>query len=491
MIENSKQIHDNTAIHSKHDVDSRLSLALLVFIGILISLLASYHISEGNWFIVGVTVALVSAIVLLFAQPFLGVIAWLVIMPFVSALPRSDLVYWAIYRILPPFLLFLAVFSRMVKDRQYPTARLGPPELTMIILVMYIPASIILTQASPSLAIIRFGDRVILPFCMYLVMRLLAPREKEFTQLVWAALFIALSQSIVGFLSWYAPHVLPKIWHYLNGIRTTGTVKDPDLYALLLVFSAVLLIHAAVNKKSILTRLFFYLVSGICALFAFLSLERAAWLGGLFVTIGLVFLFPKTMLRLLFFGVIVAIILSAGILSTHVSLSIERFSESNPVYDRLVVFDAMSQMFAEKPMSGWGYETLDGDIQQYYRRVGEASISTRLVTSHNTYMTILTELGLLGFILYIFPVIWWFILSGRVWRRIPKSGYWSRPLLGSLWLIMGFNFTICNFFDMRWFGIGLILWWMVLGLIANMVYPYLKNRELMPVFQPALEIRHE
>jgi len=36
---------------------------------------------------------------------------------------------------------------------------------------------------------------------------------------------------------------------------------------------------------------------------------------------------------------------------------------------------------------------------------------------------------------------------------------------------------------MRWFGIGLVLWWMVLGLIANFVYPYLKGRQLLPAIQ--------
>ncbi len=484
MNETHHSIQDNTAKPIHQNLNGGFSLVLLVFTGILIGLLAAYHISEGNWFIVGVAVVLVAAIILLFAQPFFGILVWLVMLPFVSALPRADLLYWAIYRIMPLFLLFIVIFSRMIKVRPYPPARLGVPELSMIILVMYIPASIILTQASPSVALIRFGDRILLPFCLYLVMRLLNLGEKEFLQLVWVALFIGITQSFVGFLSWYAPHVLPEVWHYLNGIRTTGTVKDPDLYALLLVFCAVLLIQAAENKKSIIWRLIFYLITGVCALFAFLSFERAAWLGGVFVTIGLIYLFPKTILRLLLVGLILVIILSGGILSAHLSLSVERFSEASPVYDRLVVFDAMTQMFLEKPMLGWGYETLDGDIQEYYRRVGEASIATRLVTSHNTYMTVLTELGFIGFFLYMFPVIWWLILSVRVWPRLPKTGYWNRTLLGSLWLIMGFNFTISNFFDMRWFGIGLVLWWLILGLIANIVYPYLKNHDYRPPTQP-------
>lgn len=225
-------------------------------------------------------------------------------------------------------------------------------------------------------------------------------------------------------------------------------------------------------------RFILYIAIGLCAIFVFLSLERAAWLGGILVTIGLVILYPKVMVRLIVIGSIVMAILGTGILSTHFSLSVKRFSETSQVYDRIVIFDAMSQMFQQKPMLGWGYETLDQNIQHFYRRVGEASITTSVVTSHNTYMTVLTELGLIGFTLYLFPVIWWLVLSFKIWPRMPKEGLWSRSLLAGLWLVMLFNFTVSNFMDMRWFETGITLWWMILGLIANMVYPYLKGRSI-------------
>jgi O-antigen ligase len=483
VIKTDNQFPVENIARMKHVLGSKNFLWLLVILGIMLALTASYLISEGVWFVVVAIVTLVAAFLLLFAHPFSGVLLWLLIMPFISVLPNGDFIYWAVYRFLPLFLLFLAIFSRTINLRHHPVARMGPPELAMIILLVLSPLSILFNQTDTFVSLVRFADRMILPFCMYLAIRLLAPREKELKQLKWVALFIAISQSLIGLLSWFAPQVLPEVWHYLNGARTTGSLKDPNLYALMLSFSAIILVHAAVNGKSALNRLIFLLAIGSCALFAFLSLERASWLGGFFITIGLVILFPKTMLRLLIISAIATVILSAGIFSAHVTLSIDRFGDVNPVYDRLVVFDAMAQMFFERPLLGWGYESLDQHVQSYYRQVGEASIATRLVTSHNTYMTVLTELGLFGFILYMFPVAWWLILSIRVWGRIPKEGFWSRRLLGSLWLIMGFNFTICNFFDMRWFGIGLVLWWMVLGLIANMVYPHLKGRQPVSAVQ--------
>jgi O-antigen ligase len=275
-------------------------------------------------------------------------------------------------------------------------------------------------------------------------------------------------------VSWYAPQRLPESWLNLQGARTTGSLEDPDLYAAMLTFCGLILIHSAVNRKKGLVGFGFLLTSSLCAIFAFLSLERAAWLGGLFVTIGLLIFYPRTMFRLIILASIVFSTLGIGILSSPLALSVERLSHANPIFDRVVVFDAMLQMFRMKPVWGWGYETLDDHVQQFYRQVGEASILRHQITSHNTYLTILTELGLVGFILYMFPVVWWFVLSIRVWRRLPKDGLWSRSLLAVLWLAILFQFTVSNFIDMRWFEIGLTLWWLTLGLIANVVYPYLR-----------------
>jgi len=449
----------------------------LVFFGLILAVIAAFLISQGYWVIVLAAVAAVPMIVLLSAHPFSGVMIWLLVMPFVSVLPNSDMGYWVIYRIMPPLLLFLAIISRIFNVREHPAVRFGPPELTLGILILVVPGTILFAQANPGLALIRFGDRMVLPFIMYLTIRLAAPREKELSQLKWVALLIAISQSIIGMLSWIAPQVLPQLWHYLQGERTTGSLRDPDLYAAVLVFSATILVHTAVNVKSRIIRYFFFLAAGSCAIFAILSLERAAWLGGIFVVLGLVFLYPKIMIRLIIISTIFMAFVGVEILATNSTTSLlSRFSESDPVYDRFVIFDAMAQMVELKPVFGWGYETLDQNIQQFYRRVGEASLS-RIVTSHNTYMTILTELGLVGFIFYLFPVAWWLVLSLRVWRRMPKNGLWSRALLAVFWLALLFQFIVSNFFDMRWFEIGLTLWWMTLGFIANMVYPYLKGRD--------------
>jgi O-antigen ligase len=130
-------------------------------------------------------------------------------------------------------------------------------------------------------------------------------------------------------------------------------------------------------------------------------------------------------------------------------------------------------MIKIKPFFGWGYDNFDRYSQQFHTRVGESVIGRYYVSSHNTYLTILVELGLVGFFFYLFPFGWWLLLTIRVWPRLPREGFWSRSLLAVLWLAVGAHIIPSNFLDMAYSPFGLTLWWLELALIADMIYPYL------------------
>ncbi|HSQ17132.1 MAG TPA: hypothetical protein VLM83_05490, partial [Anaerolineales bacterium] len=189
MIEIINEKPEMNTGRTKPAQDPRFNVLLLVLLGLLLAVIAAYLISQGNWVIAASVVILIPSAFLLNGQPFLGVILWLMVMPFVSVFPRSDLAYWMFYRIMPPALLGLAVLSRILKVRTHPPARIGPPELAMGLLALMVPGLITLLQTDGNRALIRFGDRMIIPFCMYLVVRLTAPRKNEFIHLQWVALF--------------------------------------------------------------------------------------------------------------------------------------------------------------------------------------------------------------------------------------------------------------------------------------------------------------
>ena len=85
----------------------------------------------------------------------------------------------------------------------------------------------------------------------------------------------------------------------------------------------------------------------------------------------------------------------------------------------------------------------------------------------------MAEMGLMGFLLYHLPVLWWLRLSAKAWRHLPKNGFQGRSWLVTLWLAMLSQFFISNFNDILTnYYFVTVLWWMYLGLIANLVWPH-------------------
>jgi O-antigen ligase len=138
-------------------------------------------------------------------------------------------------------------------------------------------------------------------------------------------------------------------------------------------------------------------------------------------------------------------------------------------------------MFRAKPVFGWGFGTYDRYDWQFMERVGNAAPTSWDVqhgTSHNTYITILAETGVVGFFFLFLPLIWWLVLSIKVLPRLPRQGFWSWRLLVVLWLPILFYLISTQVMDMRFFWYQIGVWWMLLGLIASLVQTYLRPGDL-------------
>jgi O-antigen ligase len=165
-------------------------------------------------------------------------------------------------------------------------------------------------------------------------------------------------------------------------------------------------------------------------------------------------------------GVALALTLVAGawgaISSTQVYKS--RFSNTSNVQIRVVI-DQLSVNLAErKPIFGWGYGSFDVAKSQ---ASFDPSPFTRDVvlfyTSHNTFLTILVETGLVGLCLV---VLQWLVLARRTLAPVLRgtSQEWTFVALVSMlavWVIAA------GTFDMRFFPLGMALPWLAAGLMRQ------------------------
>ena len=448
------------------NLNKLIAISLSVGLGLSLGFLSS----RGDWLYAIILACTIPAVILFSTRPFLGVTIWLLLMPLSSALPNSILIYWVVHRMLIPVTLIMTILSRLTNVPKRQPFHIKFPDVCVLFLAAYIPVSFLFLDNMSGDLVRKFLDRMLIPIIMYLAVRSSHLDKKNIKILEWTVLIVAIIQISIGFSSWVFPSLLPRVWRHNIGYRTAGSLGDPAVYTSLLAFCALLLINAAMQRKKDLIRFFYLIISGLCFLGVFISLSRGSWVGGVLVIVGLVIFFGKKIIQVILSGGFVLLILAISLFSDQISMVTKRINEQQPIDDRIVVSDAMLQMVLEKPIMGWGYDSLNSNLANYYRNVGSASINIGFTTSHNTFLTVLTELGIVGFLLYILPFIWLLKQSINIWNDKKEKNNDRWFLLISIWLGCLQYFVVSNFMDMRFFPIGLTLWWIILGLIANLVY---------------------
>jgi O-antigen ligase len=243
-----------------------------------------------------------------------------------------------------------------------------------------------------------------------------------------------------------------------------------------MVFSGLVILQSALSHAHTkLIRFGLFVVYALSVYMVFFSFSRGSWLGLVFVLSGLFLIYPKFTFR---FGAItsfvILIVLGSGLLDPHIDFAQQRFYSDNSeetALSRLPVIYGSIRMFQAKPIFGWGYENFDRFDYQFQGRVGELVTPEKDHASHNVYLTILAEQGILGISFYLLPVLWWLVATIKVFPKMPQDGFWSRKLLLFFWLVAIFNIVVNNFSNMRIeFGLG--LWWVNLSFIATMIESY-------------------
>jgi O-antigen ligase len=451
---------------------------ILILLGIGMGMVTAYLIAGGRWQLaVGLILAL-PVFILLHRYPWLGVLIWLVVTPFFVETDNAGdrRVYWIIHRGLPLITLAIFLVSQSLGINRRKLPRLRWPEYAMAGYLIVSLLSIYFQNNDPLATVYIFYDRVFIPMCLYLLVRLCDPQEPEIQNLFRVAFFIAISQAVLGILFWSAPSLLPAKW--LSGDpRATGSLRSYGVYSSVLVFASLLVLQGAMTRRPGLSRNLWIGAFIIGMIGVFLSYSRGSWLGGMVIAAGLFSMYPKFMFRLSIAAGLALIVLAGWLLADQIEFARQRLNSTETALDRLPVFYAAVHMFEERPLFGWGYENFDRFDRRYQERVGELVSPGKDHASHNVYLTLLAEQGIMGLALFLAPLVYWLLVSLTVIRKMSISGLWNRNFLIKLWLILLNFMIISNFTNLK--GVyGLGMWWLTLGLITVVVTPYYVPAEL-------------
>jgi O-antigen ligase len=239
-----------------------------------------------------------------------------------------------------------------------------------------------------------------------------------------------------------------------------------------------LLFQRAMNCRSGRVRAALLSAFSLALFCVLLTFSRGSWLAGVVVLLGLILLYPRATIRLTIILAAPALFVGSSVLANEVAWAWERLNAEGTAQGRIILFNTGIRMAEARPLFGWGYGDYDRYDDQFKTRVADIPVRVDS-TSHNTYLTLITELGLVAFLFYTLPLAYWMVASVKVWQRLPRLGFWSQRLLGMLWLVMIAHIIVSNFMDMiRFNQFGTSVWWIVLGFIANIAYPLLVSGDI-------------
>ena len=147
------------------------------------------------------------------------------------------------------------------------------------------------------------------------------------------------------------------------------------------------------------------------------TMTRAVWLSSGASMVALVLLFKNSKLRLAFTAVLLLAIAGLAVVVSATQLGGalgDRLEESAPVDYRKAVYAGGWQMFFERPHIGWGFHQMPADLPNYV-----SEFHGKVLYPHNTYLEILVENGVLGFLLYAWLMweLWRLGCAGLVGRK--------------------------------------------------------------------------
>ena len=270
------------------------------------------------------------------------------------------------------------------------------------------------------------------------------PPWPEWTQI--AVVFSTAASALIG------------LWVYMSGknpfyaksigssdeIRITGAASiDPNAYSIVMVVALVWAVYRALRltgwKRNLYAGAALVLVVGIL-----LTYSRSAWVTCICTAVFALFwlrryITPKRVTVVVLAGIIGLFFLPQDVVDRFTSLfSAEKRQEDMSLNRRALYIKVGYNIFKDKPLLGCG----PGNFPVLYQQARYQEIPIQVGVprmAHNMYLTVLTESGLVGLVIYMGFLISTLLAQRRIAARMPGDFNFGRALMVSFvaLLVMG------------------------------------------------------
>lgn len=346
---------------------------------------------------------------------------WVVTLPF-AQWSLYELGFMNLYmdRIILVFLLLMFLFCLSIR-------RITLSKISVVELLMLGFTLVCLVSAFKSNALDRYGIGTLLsayiyPFGAYYLTRMFIQEEKYVRRLSIVLTCLGLYLAYVGICEQLSPdlvfprYIVDPRYIISNVGRSVGPSLEPVGYGLGLLFCLLFSVYllSRTNRLRNITKMLALTSILISPVAIFFTYTRAIWVG-MILALFILFLFYPRGKKI--FGSILIILVIAFILiqTTQVSKtegSAKDVVERDTIYFRLAMAKTGMIMFLNNPIVGLGQFQYSEAFSPYFEEMGTSGVPTEGYLMHNTFLNILVELGLVGFIPFIF--IFFYIIKDAI-----------------------------------------------------------------------------
>jgi len=336
------------------------------------------------------------------------------------------------------------------------------PDFFVILFSIYYLVALYVTAPDLRQEMLNFESFYVLPFLVYFLTRALVRHSRHLEQISQALLLAGVVLAGLGVYEHFAGKSLLTPWSQplwsvaesMGSLRSAAaTLGNPSIYGcfMAMVFSLNLHFFALARDRAWKMLYGISLVLNVVA--SFFSYRRASWLA--LAVVLVIHLVGHRQMRWRLAIVLIILLSVAGFSWSSIAQTPfwrDRVLRMSSIQDRLDLYDVQGDIASGHLLLGSGIGTVRGAL-------------VRGGASHDTFMTLLLDGGLLIVLLYLLPLL---VVCGRSIANsflLPQQGVISRGLTVSLLGALAAYLLTAVTLDMRFFTFLACVFWMFVGIL--------------------------
>ena len=345
---------------------------------------------------------------------------------------------------------------------------------TLMITFSFIRASVQIPDYTVMTGV-NWAKRWLLPMFVFFPIVFSRMERRDLEKLLWVFAATVLLMALVSLNDYRQASLSSFSWELRPG-GPFGKGAANDLAAFFVYYPAVLLGWLFFEKR-LLARLFLLGTLAVSSLILLLTYSRGGYLGFvLAITVVVLLRKPSLLIVLLVLGISYRVWVPSGV-EQRVEMTSQHLVEENAkkeivlppnsfelrfeksTAERLIIWRGALKMIAEKPVFGFGFMT----FQRYITRYAQLA---KPMDAHNMYLRVAVEMGLVGLAVFLLNWIVPLLLSWKLYRSAADPLF-RGVALGMVAAVFGI--FVVNLWGSRFFREELVgLYWVLVGILARM-----------------------